>query len=379
MTKPVDFSVGLTDPVSFPTEELATAAAAAIREMGSDLVLYPGAMGHLPLREILAARESKRESMDIRPEHVALTNGSMQGVTLVARVLMQARGDVIVTEELTYSGTIHAYRGLGARLVGIPVDEDGMQVSILERTLSELAATGTPPRFIYTLPTYQNPTGTVMPIERRRALLEIARRFGVLIVEDNCYADVHFDGQVPPSIYSLAEEGEVLYLCSLSKIFAAGVRLGYMIAPPSLLGPIVEQRFDAGYSALSSAVCSAFLKGRLWDHVEKHNSALRLKRDALVAALEEEAAPWHWHTPVGGLFLWLGLPAETDLDLLQRLGEERGVLYGRGSNFHIDSLDVPFLRLAFGYPTVEEIRQGIATLAGCVRDAAAAEPRRASV
>lgn len=377
MNAPVDFSVGLTDPACFPSEELATAAADAVREMGSGFVLYPGTMGHLGLREVLAARESRRESIEVRPEDVALTNGSMQGVTLVARVLMRARGDVIVTEELTYSGTIKAYRGLGARLMGIPVDRHGMRVDVLEERLEELAADGVEPRFIYALPTYQNPTGTVMPTERRQELLAAARRFGVLVVEDNCYGDVHFDGDVPPSIYSMAEPGEVLYLGSLSKIFAAGVRLGYMVGPPCLLEPIVEQRFDAGHSLLSAAICHAYLKDRLWQHVDTHNSALRRKRDTLVASLAEHGDLWRWLTPVGGLFLWLELPAETDLDRLERLAAERGVLYGRGSNFHVDAVDVPCLRLAFGYPAVEQIPGAIATLAACVREAAAA-PRRAT-
>ncbi|MEE2776683.1 MAG: PLP-dependent aminotransferase family protein [Acidobacteriota bacterium] len=379
MTRPVDFSVGLTDPACFPTEELAEAAARAIREIGDDFIFYPGGLGHLGLREILAARESKRESMEIPAEHVALFNGSMQAVTLVARVLMEKSGDAIVTEELTYSGTINAYKGLGARLVGVPVDEHGMRVDVLDRTLSQLEADGSPAKFVYALPTYQNPTGTVMPLERRRELLEVARSHQILVVEDNCYGDVHFDGDIPPSIYSLAEPGEVLYICSLSKIFAAGLRLGYMVGPPQLLEPIVDKRFDAGHSVLSAAIASAFLDGHLWDHVEMHNASLRQKRDALVEGLETHSDLWQFVTPVGGLFLWLELPQETDIDLLHQLGAQRGVISGRGCNFHIHGDEIPYVRLAFGFPTVEEITRAIPILAECVREAAGLNLQRASL
>ena len=158
-----DFGSGRTDPGSFPTEELAAAAQQAVREIGPELCSYPGDMGHQNLREIMAARESEREGVDVSPDQVALTNGSMQAVTLVAEALMQGAGDIIVTEELTYSGTIGAYKALGAELVGVPLDDQGMCVDALADTLGDLHRKGTPPRFIYTLTTYQNPTGSMMP------------------------------------------------------------------------------------------------------------------------------------------------------------------------------------------------------------------------
>jgi 2-aminoadipate transaminase len=380
MSEPlVDFSVGLTDPASFPTEAFAEAASRAVLETGSDFVFYPGTLGHPGLRSLLAEREAHREGIEVQADQIALTNGSMQAVTLVGRVLLEARGDVIVTEELTYSGTINAYKGLGAELVGVPVDEHGMRIDELDATLARLTAAGTPARFVYTLPTYQNPTGAVMPVERRRALLEVARRHQVLVVEDNCYGDVHFDGEVPPSIYSLAEPGEVLYIGSLSKILAAGVRLGYLMAPTPLLARFSDMRFDAGHSVLSASVLAAFLgEGRLWQHIALHNRNLVAKRDALVAALESELGGLcRWTVPVGGLFLWLHLPEEIDRDTLAATGEQRGVLYGRGSNFHVHGDDVPALRLAFGYPTVEEIGIGVTRLADSIR-ACVPEAARAS-
>jgi len=304
----------------------------------------------------------------------------MQAVTLVAQALMEAPGDVIVTEELTYSGTIAAYKGLGARLVGIPLDDRGMRVDVLEEKLELLEKQGTPPRFIYTLPTYQNPTGTVMPLERRRALLETARRFDILVVEDNCYGDVHFEGEVPPSLYALDTTGTVIYLCSLSKIFAAGLRMGYLIAEPGLLGRITARRFDLGNSVLGASICAAFLENRLWIHVERHNAALREKRGTLLTALTEHATDLcHWKAPAGGLFLWLRLPEHIDLELLDELSAERGVGYARGSAFHIEGVSLPAIRLAFGYPSTAEISRGVAILAGCIRDACGSQLQQASL
>ena len=374
----VDFSTGLTDPASFPTEELAEASARAIRSVGEGFVHYPGPLGHEGLRQVLAARESTREGFDVDPDQLALTNGSMQAVTLVGRALMRRPGDVIVTEELTYSGTISAYRGLGARLVGVPVDDEGMRIDELERTLERLQRQRTPPAFVYTQPTYQNPTAAVMPVERRRALLEATRKFGVTVVEDNCYADVHFEGEVPPSLYSLEPSDRIVYICSLSKIFAAGLRLGYLCARPPMLERIVEQRFDCGHSVLAASVAASYLEGSLWSHVETHNAALVKKRDVLVESLQANlAGTCSWLRPVGGLFLWLALPRDTDLDLLEELATEEGVLFMRGRSFHIDDEDVPCIRLAFGYPEREEIARGVEILARCIHQAVNRADRRA--
>ena len=368
MTEIIDFSVGMSDPASFPTEELAQAAARAIRDIGSGFAAYPGPYGHPGLRRLMAERETRREGFTFEPEQMALTNGSMQAVTLVARALMKAPGDVIIAEENTYVGTIRAYWGLGAELVGVPVDDQGMQIDALDQTLERLAAEGTKPTFIYTIPTYQNPTAAVMPLERRLALIDAARRYGVLIVEDNCYGDVHFDGEVPKALFTLTEGEGVVYLGSLSKIFAAGVRLGYLVAKSPLLEQIIEKRYDAGNSTLAASVCAAYLEDHLWEHIALQNRALTAKRDALVEALEEHLDDLcTWLEPVGGLFVWLRLPDAIDLDRLEQLGKEHGVGFARGSAFHIHGTEIPCIRLAFGHPTVEEVREGVKRLGHCVR------------
>ncbi|MBQ42833.1 MAG: hypothetical protein CME15_10275 [Gemmatimonadetes bacterium] len=372
-----DFGSGCTNPETFPVQELAEAAARAIPLVGTALARYPGDLGHLGLREVMAARESEREGVAVSPDHIALTNGSMQGVTLLAEAFMGGGGEgegggenIVVTEELTYSGTIGAYRRLGMRLVGVPLDEDGMRIDALESTLADLHGRGTPPRFIYTLATYQNPTGSVMPKARRLELIEVARRYDCLIVEDNCYADVHFEGEKEPSLYALDDSPNQIYLCSLSKILGPGVRQGYLMARPPVLDRIMGRRFDGGNSLLAASVLAEYFRGNVWDHCKRMNGPLKEKRDAVLAGLEDSVGDiCTWSRPVGGLFVWVGLPDDVDRQKLRELASERGLGYAPGSAFHISGEDVPFLRLAFGYIALDDIRLGIPVLGECIREA----------
>ena len=365
-----DFGGGRTDPGSFPTAELVAAARQGIPEVGADFVNYPGDMGHQGLREIMAARESQREGIEVSPDRLSLTNGSMQAVTLMAEALLEKPGDIVVTEELCYSGTIGAYKRLGAELVGVPLDEQGMQVDALERTLADLHQRGTPPRFIYTLATYQNPTGSMMPRARRLELIEVARKYDAIVVEDNCYGDVHFEGAKEPSLYALDDSPNMVYICSLSKILGPGVRLGYFIARPPLLDRILDRRFDGGNSLLAASVLAAYFKDTLWEHVETRNAILKEKRDAVFAALEESGSDiCTWSHPIGGLFIWVGFPPDVDRGKLAELMAEKNILYAPGSAFHIRGEDVPFLRLAFGFIALEDIREGILAMVECIRSA----------
>ena len=365
-----DFGSGRTDPGSFPTEALAEAASEAVRELGATLVNYPGDMGHQGLRAVMAMRESKREGIDVSADHIALMNGSMQAVTLVAEALMEGPGDVIVTEELTYSGTIGAYKRLGAELVGVPLDEQGMRVDVLADVLADLRRKGTRPRFIYTLATYQNPTGSVMPRQRRLELLEVARYYETIVVEDNCYGDVHFEGPEEPALYALDDSPNVLYIGSLSKILGPGVRMGYLLARPPMLGRILDRRYDGGNSLLAAASCAALFRDRLWQHLAETNAILKEKRDAVFAGLEENAGDLcMWSRPVGGMFLWIEFPEEVDRDLLMGLCAERGIVVARGQGFHIRREDVPAIRLAFGFASLEAIREGVPLLAECIHEA----------
>jgi 2-aminoadipate transaminase len=365
-----DFGSGRSDPETFPTEALKAVAARVIEREAVALTNYPGNLGHAGMRRAMAARESTREGVEVDPDHLLITNGSMQAVTLTAEALQEQAGDTVIVEEFCYPGTLSAYRSLRLDMVGIPLDEGGMKIAALERELQRLDAEGRKPKFIYAISTYQNPTGFVMPRARRLELIELARRFGVPIVEDNCYGDVHYEGPIEPAIYALDDDPDHIYLCSLSKILAPGFRLGYVYARPPMLERILARRHDAGSNTLAAAMVAEFYKDGIAAHAAVTNPVLKDKRDLTCAGLEEHAADLcRWSRPVGGLFVWVRLPRDTDRARLRALADTRGVHYLAGASFHYRGEDVPYLRLAFGHLTRDQIRAGVPLLAQCIREA----------
>ena len=372
-----DFAVGQTNPATFPVAGFKQAAINAIETEHEAFNQYPGLKGHAGLRKLMAQRESEREGVPVDPELLALTNGSMQAVTLVGQALRQADGDSVITEEYTYSGTISAYRGIGLDMVGIPLDENGMRMDVLSERLAEMARQRRLPRFIYTLTTYQNPTGTCMPESRKRELIALARQYDLPLVEDNCYGDVHFDGEVVPSMFAMDDGDNHIYIGSLSKIFAPGVRLGYLYAREPLFSTIVKKRFDAGSNYFAAAVLAEFYKSGINEHAAVTIPALKQKRDLLLQGLDDTLDDiCVWSRPIGGLFLWLRLPEDTDMDKLVTQGAARHVYFACGSDFHVHRLSKPYIRLAFGHVPDELIVAGIPLLAQAIREARTSnEPR----
>ena len=368
MTRTFDFAVGRTNPETFPVEKMQLAAHVAIERESEALTNYPGRLGHPGLRAIMAARESEREGVSVDPDAIALMNGSMQAVTLIAEALT-APGDTVICEEFTYSGTIGAYRSLGIEMVGLPLDNDGMRVDLLESTLDRLGATRKP-KFIYVLTTYQNPSGTVMSKARREQLISIAENHDIPIVEDNCYGDVHFDGVKPTALYALSDYAKVIYLCSLSKILAPGLRLGYLLARPPLLDQILARRHDAGGNYLAAAIVAELYREGVWGLTDQFNESLCVKKNLVVDGLADELDDiCAWSNPAGGLFVWLRYPEDVDQKKLARLAAARNVHFAPGANFHINDEDRPYLRLAFGHVPDDDIRDGIPILAQCIREA----------
>jgi 2-aminoadipate transaminase len=372
-----DFGSGRSNPETFPVEALQKAAVEVIERDADELNDYPGKLGYRPLREAMARRESDREGVTVDPDHLMLTNGSMQAVTLVAEALQDAPGDTCIVEEFSYPGTLAAYKSLKLDMVGIPLSDEGMQLDVLERRLEELARDGRPPKFIYTITTYQNPTGFTMPESKRRDLIDIARRFDVPLVEDNCYGDVHYEGPVAPAIYALDDDPRHIYLASLSKILAPGLRLGYVLARPPMLEKIMERRHDAGSNTLAAAIVAEFYSEGIWPHTSMGNDALKVKRDLTLAGLEAELADLCvWSRPVGGLFIWVRIPDDVNGRKLLELANERGFHFLPGIAFHFENDKVPYLRLAFGHLTAEQIENGIPILARCIRETRTSnEPR----
>ena len=363
-----DFAVGRTNPETFPIERVQRAAHAAIANEYAELTNYPGKLGHERLRATMAQRESEREGVAVDADSLALTNGSMQAVTLIAEALTQP-GDTVICEEVTYGGTIAAYRSLGIDMVGLPVDENGMRVELLEAKLDELGA-ARQPKFIYALTTYQNPTGANLSLPRRRALIDIAAERNIPIVEDNCYGDVHYDGDKPPALYALTDYENIVYVCSLSKILAPGLRLGYFIAKPKLQDAILARRHDAGGNALAAAVVAELYKDGVWPLTEELNDALKVKKNLVVEGLAASGSDVCVSSnPSGGLFVWVRFDADVDQQKLALLAAERQFFYAPGANFHIRGESVPYLRLAFGHVPDDDIEAGMPILAQCLREA----------
>lgn len=363
-----DFAVGQTNPETFPIARVQEAANAAIAGEYAQLTTYPGKLGHEGLRAVMAKRESEREATSVNADDITLLNGSMQAVTLTAEALTQP-GDSVICEELTYSGTISAYRSLGIEMVGMPVDEDGMRVDLLEMKLDELGE-ARKPKFIYALTTYQNPTGANLSLDRRHRLIDVAKSHNIPIVEDNCYGDVHYDGEKPRALYALSDYENIIYMCSLSKILAPGMRLGYIYAKPKMLETILARRHDGGGNYLAAAVVAELYKHGLWSLTEELNDSLKVKKNLVVDGIRDAAnGICVSSNPSGGLFVWVRFPDDVDQEKLQQLTSERGFYYASGANFHIHSKQIPYLRLAFGHVPDDDIHDGIPVLIQCIREA----------
>jgi 2-aminoadipate transaminase len=372
-----DFAVGQTNPDTFPVEEFKQAAIRAIDNEHDAFNRYPGNKGHEGLRKAMAERESKREGVPVDPEQIAIMNGSMQAVTLVGQALRQGKDDIVITEEYTYSGTIGAYKGIGLEMVGIPLDDHGMRMDALSEKLKELSDADRLPRFIYTLTTYQNPTGTCMPKDRKQELINIAAEYDLPLVEDNCYGDVHFEGEKVPSMFAMDDSPNQIYIGSLSKILAPGVRLGYLLAKEPMFSKIVNQRFDAGSNYFAAAVVAEFYKNGVWDHCDVANPVLKRKRDLVNQGLQEHLADTCvWSNPVGGLFMWVRLPDDIVMEKLISSANEKGFFFAPGFAFHVDYANKPYIRLAFGHVPDDLIKEGIPVLATAVKEARTSnEPR----
>jgi 2-aminoadipate transaminase len=371
------FTGGRPSPEDFPIEGLIDATARALRRRGTDLIAYPHMNDqHAELAAVAAARFAYREGsqspgVGLPVEDILITAGSMMAIDELAQFLAQP-GDTVLTEELSYMGSLGRFRSLSLDIQGIPVHPlDGMDVNALEDTLRQLAARGITPKFIYTIATYQNPTGAILTLERRKRLLELAGAYGVPIIEDDCYGDIHFEPlPPPPSLYALSGGSvPVIYTGSFSKIMGPGLRLGYMCVPPELAA-IKERGISNRASGLASLIVAEYLRENLQAHIERHNQVLVEKRDVLLAALEHELSGLaRWNRPRGGLFCWIQLPEEIDLERLEQLAGQAGVEYSPGRAFHCRKENIKYLRLSYTHMSHDDIRAGVSLLAECIRHA----------
>jgi len=368
---PFNFVGGHNDPASVPFGGFAEAAAVALARHGPALARYNlggSPQGHLPLREFIAAALDRRALMPTDPSEILVTSGSLQALDLVNLALLSP-GDAVVVEEATYAGTLSRLAERGADVHGVSLDRDGIRIDHLDEILGTLAARGHRPKFVYTIPTVQNPTGTVMPLERRRQLLEVARRHGVAIFEDDCYADLVFDGRRPPTIRSLdAIGGQVVYCGSFSKTLAPALRVGYIVADWPLMGRLLALKNDAGSGALEQIVVAEYATAHFDAHVAQLIGVLAGKCQALAAALREQlGGVAEFVPPRGGIYLWLALPEGADTAELVKPAAAAGVEFNPGAGWCVDpAYGARRMRLCFGHLGSDAIAAGIAALARVV-------------
>jgi 2-aminoadipate transaminase len=355
----ISFARGIPAPECLPVEELAECARAVVERDGRTVLSYGPVAGYGPLRSWLADRHG------VDPARVLLTNGSLQGFVFLAQ---RFAGQRVLVEQPTYDRPLKILRELGSEIVPLPMDDEGLDPDALEHELRG----GSRPAFLYTIPTFQNPSGRTLSTERRRRVVELARTHELFVVEDDPYGLVRFEGEAPPSLFELEGGEHVAYSSSFSKTIAPGLRVGYFILPPAL-----ESELEA--AAVSTYITPALLgqatvyeflqRGNFEPNLARVRDLLRERRDAMLDALEaefHEAA--RWSRPSGGYFLWLELVSGLDAGELLKRAEEAGITFVPGTDFGGDPHTA---RLAYSFVTPAELREGVRRLAALVSPVAA--------
>ncbi len=365
------FVGGNNDPEQVPVEGLIEAINAVMRREGKTLATYglaSGPQGHRGLREFLTTKLQRDAGIACTADDILLVSGSLQALDLVNQTLL-ARGDTVIVEQETYQGALTRLTRAGVTTVGIPLDDQGMRMDALASALADLKTRGIRPKYVYTIPTVQNPTGTIMPQPRRAEMLRLSMEYGVPIFEDDCYADLIWDGKRPPAIHAMATSGGVIHIGSFSKSIAPALRVGYIVAPWEMLSRMLALKTDAGSGALEQMVLAEYCAPHFTTHVPKLTRGLRAKLDALMEALNEQfGTSAEFADTKGGIFLWVKLPDNVDTLKLYQAALSAGVAVNPGPEWSTDKAHSKSrLRLCFASPSAEQIREGVAVLADVCR------------
>jgi 2-aminoadipate transaminase len=361
----ISFASGILDPTQSPHLKLEQAVVRALSRPAWQLLEDSPTEGWQELREEIARRLAGRGCDKLSARCVLIVSGSQQGIYLVAQLLLRP-GDAVLVENPTYLGALEVFYRLGARIIGIPVDAEGMQVEAAQRALA-----GGQVRLIYVNPNYHNPTGTTMPTERRLRLLELARRYQVPILEDDLYGELSFEGAPPPSIRALDQGGYVVYLGGLSPLLGPGLRLGWLVVPRALVPAVVAMRksIDLHHSNLLQAVALELLRdGSLDAHIRWLRHACAARRDEMLAELSRlQPLGLQAGVPGGGLHIWCSLPEGcADQELLEEAAP-LGVTFMPGQLFFVDGSSQGFIRLNFAAPGPGQIPEGVRRLGEALR------------
>ncbi len=367
---PINFDSGIGDAHLFPAEDFRKVLQTVMRRDGIAALDYGEPNGHGPLRETIAHILAS-QGLQTQPENVLITAGSQQALSLISQLLLKP-GDVILVESPTYPGALDLFRSLNFKVVGIPVDGEGMQVEALEKLLQQHH-----PKLIYTIPNFHNPTGTCLSSQRRHQLIILADRYNIPILEDDFVGDLRYEGRTQPALKALDPGGRVIYINTFSKILMPGLRVGFLVAEGPVYDALVNFKRvnDLATSTLVQRAVEAYVTvGRYQAHLRRSCQIFRKRRDAMLSAIQRYLpAEVHLDTPQGGLFIWLQLPENLSSEMLLPLASEEGVVFVPGNEFFPDKLGGRnWLRLNFVAQAPDQIDEGIKRLGKAIKRLTAA-------
>lgn len=363
----ISFIYGFPDTATLPNDTVLAATAKALAADPEWALQYGKTTGEATLINVLLDKLKRDQGITASPENMMLTAGSSQAIQLLLDLLVDP-GDVVIAEAPTFLGFIATLDNFGARLVGVPVNDEGIDVDAVEQRLKELRDEGVKPKFIYCISNFQNPTGISTTLQRRKRLVELAKEFGALIVEDDAYHDLRFSGERIPPIYALDDSGSTIYLGTLSKIMGPGMRIGWMAAAPAIIAKLASLKTDGGTNVFGAHVAAAWIPENLDEHIETLKQVYSTRRDLMLAALDEHMPEGSfWTKPDGGFFIWLTLPEQLDAGRMLAQARERGVEYLPGVTCFTGGAGANMLRLSFSYAQDEQINDGIRLLADVVK------------
>jgi 2-aminoadipate transaminase len=354
-----EFGGGYPDPESFPYEGMIDATKRMMAAEGAAAMTYGEPQGYRALRELICHKYERFEGFKAEPENIIVANGSGHALALAFSAFIDP-GDVVIAEAPTFSGSLNTIRRHGPEILTAPVDDEGIVTTVVREHLEALRAQGRRCKLIYTIVNFQNPAGPSQSLRRRHELIELAHEFETLILEDDAYGELRFEGETLPPLYALDRGGRVVRAGTLSKILGAGVRIGWLCAPRELITAFQGFLFGGGVNPFMSRVATYYLRDNLGGHIELLINVYRTKRDAMLRGLEEVLGGTDYTVsrPEGGFFLWMRLPSGTDTRRLAELAVEARVQYTPGSAFFANGGGEEFIRLAFSYETPEKCYEG---------------------
>ena len=368
----ISFAGGLPDIPSLPGEILLKAARTVIDREQKEALEYGGTFVAYPLRQAIAERSSAIEGIPVAVDQVIVTSGSAHAIGVVCETLLDP-GDTVLVESPNFPGSMRTFRTFGAHQVAVPMDDIGIRVDRLEQELQKLADNGNRAKFVYMIPTHQNPAGCTLDLQRREKVVELARRFNTFVLEDDAYGELWFETTPPPSIFALSNGDHGIKVSSFSKILATGLRMGWTMGPAPLISRMATVRYDMGTSPfLGRVIAETIRNGDLDRHIQNLRKIYLRKLERVEAALERYCSGYCTYLrPQGGFFLWLALrPGLTSRDV-QQAANERGVVVGQGPQFFADQQATNHLRLAFSYVPMEDIEEGVHRLGEAMAEVAA--------